>query len=86
MYLSTAHVSPQFHVQHDEFFETVNRGDDNNPWKIVAVFIDSDTIQQPKRLMLRKIVWEDQAPAEPPQAVKQNNDDQGNTEVNPDQN
>ena len=85
LHLNTAHVSPQFHIQHDQFFETVNKADSNKPCKIVAGFMDSEKVQQPKRSMLRKILGQDQAPAEPPPRVIQNNDDKEATEAFPDQ-
>ena len=62
LHLDTAHVSPQYHVQHDQFFETVGRNDSPKSWKIFAAFHDSTKIHQPKRSLLRKILWKDQAP------------------------
>ena len=47
--------------------------------------MDSAKGQQPNRSMLRKILWRNQAPAEPSPKIMQNNDDQGATEADPDQ-
>jgi len=38
--LETARVSPQFHVQHDKFFETIFCHDKHQPWKMVSDFLN----------------------------------------------
>jgi hypothetical protein len=47
--LTTGCVSPQFHIQHDEFFETVNRQQPTPPapWLTLAGFIGSKASQYP---------------------------------------
>ena len=85
LHLDTAHVSPQFHVAHDEFFETVERNGSPKSWRIVADFHDSNKIQQPKRSSLRKILWKDQAPTNNSPRMSENSDEQETAEANQDE-
>ena len=53
--MDTVRVYPQFHVRHDEFFETVAKTEDQLPWKVVVRFTDYKNTS-PKKHTLRQIL------------------------------